>query len=101
MSQRQKCGTPAQPKGADFDKAETSADALALIGMFYNKMTRAGSYRGRLVMVTTIVEKGRFISKRTTEGESSWIADKEIQGAIKKDVSDFCLHHHVQPQNDD
>lgn len=80
-----------QPKGADFDRAQNSADALAIIGAFYNKLTRAKTYRGRLVAVTTTTDEGKILGKKTVEMESSCIGDPEIQGAFKKDVSSFVI----------
>ncbi len=80
-----------EPKEADFDRAENSADALALIGAFYNKLTRAESYRGRLITVTTITDKGKVLSTKTAEIEASCIGDKGIQGAFKREASQFIV----------
>lgn len=80
-----------QPKDADFDRAENNADALALMGAFYNKLTRAKTYRGRSIVVTTTTNGGKVLAKKTVEMESSCIGDEEIQGAFKKDASNFVV----------
>ena len=80
-----------QPNDADFERADDSADALAFIGAFYHKLSRAESYRGHLVTVTTTSSKGKVLATKTVEMDSSWIADKEIQGAFRKAVSSFVV----------
>lgn len=79
---------PQQPKDGDFDKAESSADALALIGAFANKVSRATTYHGRLIATTTVVDAGKLLSKKVVEIQSSWIGDKEVEGVFTKAASD-------------
>lgn len=81
---------PPQPQKAPaLNLNQSNADALALIGAFFNKMSRARSYRGHMITTKTRVKEGKVVSKRTSEIESSWIGDAKREGTFSKNFTNI------------
>lgn len=75
---------PQPKKKVDYDFAEDNADALALIGAFQSKMTRAKSYRGRAILSVSTATR-----KKVVEIEESWLADPKQELQVSKSVSNL------------
>ena len=80
---------PPPPIQRDPQRSKDNADALALIGGFYNKVRHAKIYRGRLMSVDTRFKDGKIEYQFTTEIQSSWIGDAKREGSISKSFTNY------------
>ncbi|RYG69878.1 hypothetical protein EON80_08970 [bacterium] len=78
---------PQIAQGPNFKLTDSNVEAIALIGGFFNKMSRAESYRGRVTTTKSALKEGKVISTKSSTVESGWVRDIQKEDGLSKHFS--------------
>lgn len=78
---------PQVVQGPNPKLTDSNVEAMALIGGFFNKMSRAESYHGRVTTTKNAFKEGKVVSTKSATVDSGWVRDAKKEDGLNKHFS--------------